>query len=237
MTPARRGRRSHRDEGDDASVLPGQEGSDGRLEKGSDNQHVVGGRGACDKARGWGGGRRPPRLPSKTMSLALAGALRRRSSQGWTFGRAAPRRRLRRQAAAATKAGGGDDVALAATRAGDGRRDESGRGVEEDAVTTAAGMLTRGGGGSGRRDYRGGGGRREASSSSLRRTTTTSEKRGVIGSHHGESLCSLLVEVNIIMSTLLQFPNRLISSFLGIYPARGEIYLPFFFVPDLRRIT
>ena len=67
------------------AVLPGQEGSDVRLEKGSDNQHVVGGRGACDKARGWGGGRRPPRLPSKTMSLALAGALRRRSSQGWTF--------------------------------------------------------------------------------------------------------------------------------------------------------
>ena len=30
----------------------------------------------------------------------------------------------------------------------------------------------------------------------------TSEKRGVIGSHHGESLCSLLVEVKIIMSTL-----------------------------------
>ena len=31
---------------------------------------------------------------------------------------------------------------------------------------------------------------------------TISEKRGVIGSHHGESLCSLLVEVKIIMSTL-----------------------------------
>ena len=31
---------------------------------------------------------------------------------------------------------------------------------------------------------------------------TISKKRGVIGSHHGESLCSLLVEVKIIMSTL-----------------------------------
>ena len=31
---------------------------------------------------------------------------------------------------------------------------------------------------------------------------TISEKRGVIGSHHGESLCALLVEVKIIMSTL-----------------------------------
>ena len=30
----------------------------------------------------------------------------------------------------------------------------------------------------------------------------TSEKRGVIGSHHGESLCLLLVEVKIIMSTI-----------------------------------
>ena len=29
-----------------------------------------------------------------------------------------------------------------------------------------------------------------------------SEKRVVLGSHHGESLCSLLVEVKIIMSTL-----------------------------------
>ena len=55
MTPARRGRRSHRDEGDDASgilsgreggggrrsvdaMLPGQEGSGVRLHKGSDNQ-------------------------------------------------------------------------------------------------------------------------------------------------------------------------------------------------------
>ncbi len=58
-----------------------------------------------------------------------------RSLQGWTFGRAAPRRRLRRRAAA-TMAGVGDDVALAATRAGVGRRNDSGRGVEEDAVTT-----------------------------------------------------------------------------------------------------
>ena len=33
-------------------------------------------------------------------------------------------------------------------------------------------------------------------------THTIFEKRGVIGSHHGESLCSLLVEVKIIMSTL-----------------------------------
>ena len=62
----------------------------------------------------------------------------------------------------------------------------------------------------------------------------TSEKRGVIGSHHGESLCSLLVEVNIIMSTLLQFPNRLISSLFlkkpGRSPTRGERSLPCFFV-------
>jgi hypothetical protein len=31
---------------------------------------------------------------------------------------------------------------------------------------------------------------------------TISKKRGVIGSHHGESPCLLLVEVKIIMSTL-----------------------------------
>ena len=31
------------------------------------------------------GARRPPRPPSETTSLALAEALRRRSSQGWTF--------------------------------------------------------------------------------------------------------------------------------------------------------
>ncbi len=46
------------------AVLPGQEGSGVRLQKGSDNQHVVGGGGACDKARGWGEARRPPRPPS-----------------------------------------------------------------------------------------------------------------------------------------------------------------------------
>ena len=50
------------------AVLPGQEGNGIRLQKGSDNQHVVGG-GACGKARGWGGhgirdGRCQKRRPS-----------------------------------------------------------------------------------------------------------------------------------------------------------------------------
>ncbi len=109
-------------------MLPGQEGSGVRLYKVSDNQHVVGV--GVWQGAGVEGAQRPPRPPSEATSLALAESLRRRSSQGWAFGRAAPRTRLRQRAA--TMAGGGDDVALAATRAGVGRIDESGRGVEDD---------------------------------------------------------------------------------------------------------
>jgi len=40
-----------------------EEGSGVRLQKGSDNQHVVGGEGACGKAREWRGARHSPRPP------------------------------------------------------------------------------------------------------------------------------------------------------------------------------
>jgi hypothetical protein len=76
------------------AVLSGREGGGGRRladvmlpGKESDNQHVVGG--GVWQGVGVGGARRPSRPPSETTSLALAEALRRRSSQGWTFGRAA----------------------------------------------------------------------------------------------------------------------------------------------------
>ena len=69
--------------------------------------YVVGG--GVWQGAGVEGARRPPRPPSEATSLALAEALRWRSSQGWTCG--------------SDDGGGGDVIALAATRADVGRRD------------------------------------------------------------------------------------------------------------------
>ena len=102
-------------------MLPGQEGSGVRLQKGSDNQYVVGG--ARGKARGWGGGTSSAKaaivndVPRASRSAASAYFAR------MDVRRAPPRWRLRRRAAAT--AGGGNDVALVAARAGVGRSDES----------------------------------------------------------------------------------------------------------------
>jgi hypothetical protein len=81
--------------------VAGAGGQAASVQKGSDNQHVVGG--GVWQGAGVEGARRPPWPPSETTSLALAEALRRRSSRGWTFGRAA--------------------ATMAATRADAGRRD------------------------------------------------------------------------------------------------------------------
>ena len=93
--------------GSSCAALTGQEGSGVGLKKRSDNQHVVGG--GVWQGAGVEGARRPPRPPSETTPLALAEALRRLSSQGWTCGGDDGR--------------GGDVIALAATRADVGRRD------------------------------------------------------------------------------------------------------------------
>jgi hypothetical protein len=67
--------------GSAGAALPGQEGSSVRLEKGSDNQHVVWG-GVYGMARWWKGWR-PPWLPWKTTSLEPAETPQQRSLQEW----------------------------------------------------------------------------------------------------------------------------------------------------------
>ena len=77
------------------------------------------------------GARRLPRPPSETTSLALAEALRRRSSRGWTFGHAAAtmvgaamlsRWRLQEQMLDDTTRGGGAGDAKRRRRYGGRRR-------------------------------------------------------------------------------------------------------------------
>ncbi len=67
--------------GSAGAALPGQEGSGVRLEKGSDNQHVV--EGGIWKGVVVGGLRRLPWPPSETTSLTPAEVPWRHSLQGW----------------------------------------------------------------------------------------------------------------------------------------------------------
>ena len=123
----------------DAALL-GQEGSGIRLQKGIDNQHVVGGEGGVWQGAGVRGG-----TSFATAAVVNDNPCTSRSAAAVFFTRmdvwgSGAKEEVAATGSSSNDGRGGDDVALAATRVGVGWRNKSRRGKEENAVTMAAGM-------------------------------------------------------------------------------------------------